>query len=140
MVAVLDTNHFTELVRDSSVGQRLRVRLKDRQVSAFTTVVNAQEITEGWCALINRQSAGELQVKAYAQFQHSLELMMELNLFPFDSASAVLFHKLHATHRHIGTMDLKIASICMTHDTLLLSRNLLDFEKVPGLRVENWLD
>ncbi|MFZ4593942.1 MAG: hypothetical protein ACOYOF_06775 [Verrucomicrobiaceae bacterium] len=38
MVAVLDTNHFTELVRESSYGQRLR--LHDRQVSAFTTVVN----------------------------------------------------------------------------------------------------
>ncbi len=37
-------------------------------------------------------------------------------------------------------MDLKIAAICVTHDILLLSRNLLDFQKVPGLRVENWLD
>jgi tRNA(fMet)-specific endonuclease VapC len=40
----------------------------------------------------------------------------------------------------IGTMDLKIASICLAHDALLLSRNRVDFEKVPGLRVENWLD
>jgi tRNA(fMet)-specific endonuclease VapC len=138
MVAVLDTNHFTELVRDSSFGQRLR--LKARQVSAFTTIINAQEINEGWCALINRKSAGDLQVKAYAQFLHSLELLMELTLLPFDSASAALFHKLHTTLRHVGTMDLKIAAICVTHDSLLLSRNLLDFEKVPDLRVENWLD
>ncbi|MFZ4593941.1 MAG: type II toxin-antitoxin system VapC family toxin [Verrucomicrobiaceae bacterium] len=79
-------------------------------------------------------------MKAYAQFQHSLELMMQLNLLPFDNASAELFHRLHATHRRIGTMDLKFAAICLAHDTLLLSRNLLDFEKVPGLRVENWLD
>ena len=34
----------------------------------------------------------------------------------------------------------KIASICLVHDGLLLTRNLSDFEKVPGLRVENWLD
>ncbi len=140
MVAVLDTNHFTELVRDTGFGQRLRVRLKDHQVSTFTTIVNAQEITEGWCALINRQPAGERQVKAYTQFQHSLELMMELALLPFDTASAERFHELLPAHRHIGTMDLKIAAICVTHDILLLSRNLLDFQKVPGLRVENWLD
>ena len=37
-------------------------------------------------------------------------------------------------------MDLKIASICLVRDGLLLTRNLSDFEKVPGLRVENWLD
>ena len=37
-------------------------------------------------------------------------------------------------------MDLKIAAICIAHDPLLLTRNLVDFEKVPGLQVENWLD
>ncbi len=66
--------------------------------------------------------------------------MMELNLLPFDTISAALFHELLPAHKHIGTMDLKIAAICVTHGTLLLSRNLVDFQKVPGLRVENWLD
>lgn len=37
-------------------------------------------------------------------------------------------------------MDLKIASIAISHDAMLLSRNLRDFRKVPGLNVENWLD
>ena len=37
-------------------------------------------------------------------------------------------------------MDLKIAAIAVSHDALLLSRNLVHFQKVPGLRVENWLD
>ena len=32
------------------------------------------------------------------------------------------------------------ASICLAHDATLLTRNLVDFEKVSGLRVENWLD
>jgi len=39
----------------------------------------------------------------------------------------------------IGTMDLKIASIALVHDALLLSANLRDFRQVPGLEVENWL-
>jgi predicted nucleic acid-binding protein len=37
-------------------------------------------------------------------------------------------------------MDLKIACIALEHDATLLSRNAVDLEKVPGLRVENWLD
>jgi tRNA(fMet)-specific endonuclease VapC len=36
-------------------------------------------------------------------------------------------------------MDLKIAAIALVHDALLLSANLRDFRKVPGLRVESWL-
>jgi predicted nucleic acid-binding protein len=34
---------------------------------------------------------------------------------------------------------LKIASIALEADAVLLSANLRDFERVPGLRVENWL-
>jgi tRNA(fMet)-specific endonuclease VapC len=37
-------------------------------------------------------------------------------------------------------MDLKIAAIALVNQALLLSANLRDFEKVPQLRVENWLD
>ena len=35
-------------------------------------------------------------------------------------------------------MDLKIASIAIANDALLLTRNLSDFSKIPGLRVEDW--
>ena len=36
-------------------------------------------------------------------------------------------------------MDLKIAAIARVYDALLLASNLRDFERVPGLKVENWL-
>jgi tRNA(fMet)-specific endonuclease VapC len=47
---------------------------------------------------------------------------------------------LKARHVRIGTMDLRIASIALSLDAIVLTRNLVDFERVPGLRVENWLD
>jgi tRNA(fMet)-specific endonuclease VapC len=35
-------------------------------------------------------------------------------------------------------MDLRIASISLATRSTLLSRNLRDFERVPGLDVEDW--
>ena len=35
---------------------------------------------------------------------------------------------------------LKIAATALVNNALLLSANQRDFERVPGLRVENWLD
>ena len=35
--------------------------------------------------------------------------------------------------RQIGDMDLLIAATALTHDLMLLTRNLRDFEHVPGL-------
>ncbi|ETX07465.1 MAG: hypothetical protein ETSY2_11025 [Candidatus Entotheonella gemina] len=35
-------------------------------------------------------------------------------------------------------MDLRIASIALSRNMTVLSRNLVDFMRVPGLRVEDW--
>ena len=72
--------------------------------------------------------------------QSCIETLGDLTILPFDREAANIFHRLRPLHRRTGTMDLKIAAICIAHDATLLTRNLVDFEKVPGLRVENWLD
>lgn len=140
MFAVLDTNHFSEMARHSVRGASLERRLSASGAQVFTTIVTPQEAFEGWFMLINRQSAGREQIRAYAQFQHCITLLMKLTILPFDGEAAEHFHRLQSERVRIGTMDLKIAAICLAHDATLLTRNLVDFEKVPGLRAENWLD
>jgi tRNA(fMet)-specific endonuclease VapC len=62
-----------------------------------------------------------------------------LEILPFNELAADRFEALRKQPVRIGTMDLKIASIALAADALLLSANLRDFERVPGLRVGNWL-
>jgi tRNA(fMet)-specific endonuclease VapC len=53
----------------------------------------------------------------------------------FDEPAAVAFQSLVRARVRIGTMDLKIAAVARSLNATLLSRNLKDFRKVPGLRV-----
>jgi len=141
MFLVLDTNHFAELVHDTGNGVRLRRRFTESKAAVLTTIITAQEVSEGWSAFIRKQKAGsEKQIHGYAQFQHSLELLMELTLLPFDAQSAAIFRELRKHLPQAGTQDLKIAAIGLAHDATVLTRNLVHFSKVPGLRVANWLD
>ena len=140
MFAVLDTNHFSELVRDSPRVVTLQRNVAERKADVFVTVITAQESFEGWFALINRERAVFDQTKAYAQFLRSIETVVKFTILPFDPDSARIFQRLRNEGIRIGTMDLKIAAICLAHDATLLTPNRVDFDKVPGLRVENWLD
>lgn len=95
---------------------------------------------QGWIADINRHASGRAQVTAYRHFLIALKAMELFTILPFDDEDAEQFHRLRVAQRRTGTMDLKIAAICVSHDAILLTRNLADFIGLPGLRVENWLD
>jgi tRNA(fMet)-specific endonuclease VapC len=38
----------------------------------------------------------------------------------------------------IGTMDLRIASIALAEGAAVLTANATDFDKVPGLTIDDW--
>jgi tRNA(fMet)-specific endonuclease VapC len=62
-----------------------------------------------------------------------------LGIVPFDERSADKFAGLHRQRTRIGTMDLKIASIALVNDALLVTGNMRDYSLVPELRCGNWL-
>ena len=140
MLVVLDTNHFTEFVDASKAGRRLLERIEERNAEVFTCIVAAEETLQGWLALLRRQRAGRDQLAAYGKFKLGLETLLKLAILPFDSEAADLFHRLRTEWPRQGTMDLKIASICLAYEAVLLTRNLKDFRDIPNLSVENWLD
>lgn len=70
---------------------------------------------------------------------HLLELIKEVGVIPFDDRCADQVKSLRAYGLKVGTQDLKIGSIALTHDALLLSNNLKDFKRIPGLKVESWI-
>lgn len=81
--------------------------------------------------------------------QHVTENLSLLNSFfapmeslPFDDRAAA-FYGLNRTilaksGTPIGGHDLFIASIALAHDTIVLTRNIGEFSRVPGLKVESW--
>ena len=140
MFAVIDTNHFTALVAGGPLASNLSRRTLELDADVFTTIITAQEVSQGWLAALNRESAGVSQVFGYLRFQAALQDFGKITILPFDIEAAKTYERLKKLLPRLGTMDLKIAAICVNHDALLLSRNLVDFERVPGLRVENWLD
>ena len=139
---ILDTDHLTVLrYEDDSHYSRLTSRLDaspDQHI--VTTVVTMEEQMRGWLAEINRWREVRRQITAYERLVRMVEFLSEWEIIRLDDAAADEFDRLRKQGVRIGTQDLKIASVALVHDALLLSANLRDFRRVPGLRVENWLE
>lgn len=137
---VLDTDHLTEYQKGTSVeARRLKQRL-DAATDAFsTTIVSVEEIMRGWMAAIRRTNDPHQQVTGYERLRQLFRFFATWNVLAWDTVSADEFAALKKSKLRVGTMDAKIASICLANSATLLSRNLTDFQKVPGLVVEDWL-
>lgn len=139
---VLDTDHISLLEQADSVKRaRLIHRLDQAGVEAVvTTIVSYEEQSRGWLAYVARARSMTEQIDAYERLARHLETYRRLVVLEYDRTAAEHYRRLRSTRINIGTLDLKIAAITLANQATLLSRNLKDFEKVPGLRVQNWLD
>ena len=136
---ILDTDHVSALASERSVSAQLLTKLANSGESVATTVVCVEEHVRGWLARIASAETSNASVAAYAKFQRAVEDLGQGVILPFDAATASQFEQLRLRKLRVGTADLRIAAIALSTGQLLLSRNLRDFERVPGLRVENWL-
>jgi tRNA(fMet)-specific endonuclease VapC len=59
-------------------------------------------------------------------------------VLPFDTAAISIYDTLRSQRVRIATMDLRIAATALSRGLTLLTRNVQDFRKVPGLVTEDW--
>jgi tRNA(fMet)-specific endonuclease VapC len=137
---VLDTDHMTFLDRpDSTEGVRIRQRMEQARLQGVvSTVVSYEEQTRGWLAYAARAKSLAQVVDAYRRLEGHVTVYRSMPLLGFDEAAAIRFQDLKRANIRVGTLDLRIASIVLANDATLVSRNRRDFERVPGLRIEDW--
>jgi tRNA(fMet)-specific endonuclease VapC len=137
---VLDTDHLTEYQKGTSAeAKRLKQRLDVATEPYATTIISMEEIMRGWMAALRRVHEPRRQINAYEKLQQLFRFCATWNLLEWNAAAADEFDALKQAKIRVGTMDLKIASICLANDATLLTRNIKHFSAVPDLQVEDWL-
>lgn len=138
---ILDTDHVSLLERVDNVDkQRLLNRLNRLAAGELaTTIIAFEEQMRGWLAYLAKSRSMSQQVEAYRRLRRQLENYCSIIVLDFDDRAAAEFQRLKAQRLRIGTMDLKMSAIVHANDGVLLSRNLVDFRRVPNLKVEDWI-
>jgi tRNA(fMet)-specific endonuclease VapC len=88
--------------------------------------------------LINRARTNAETIRGYALLTETLQGFATAPVLAFDAQAIAVFDGMREQRVRVSTMDLRIASIALSRDLVLLTRNVSDFRKVPDLLTEDW--
>ena len=76
--------------------------------------------------------------------QALIRFLAPLSIVPFEGSAASEYGKIRAGLQSkgtpIGPLDMLIAAHARAEAMVLVTNNVREFERVPGLRLENWAD
>jgi tRNA(fMet)-specific endonuclease VapC len=137
---LLDTDHLSVLQwQEQPACDRLLARLDQLPPDDIaTSIVSFHEQIQGWQAYLSRARKPSQVVLAYAKLEAIWRWFLKTNVLSFSDEAQVEFTNLRRQCPRLQTMDLRIAGIALVTHSTLLSRNLRDFQQVPGLAAEDW--
>lgn len=136
MLYILDTDHISLLQRGQQqvIANLSRVDVADRAVS----IVTVAEQVQGRLAVIRRARTEAEAARAFTNLQNTIAFYQTVQVLPYNDEAAAKFEQLRQRKIRIGTQDLRIAAIAISHNATLITRNARDFGRVPDLSLEDW--
>ena len=104
------------------------------------TVVNVEEQMTGWQVYLRRARTNKELAVAYAKLAASVRILSGMQILDFTEPAIARYNTLRAMKLNVGKMDLRISAIALEAGATVITRNLRDFQRVPGLACENWAD
>lgn len=131
MIYLLDTNTCITFLRQRNSSVAAKLSSHPPNEVFLCSVVNAELYYGAY-----QSAMPEKSMETVGGFVNGFES------FAFDNKSAEVYGKIRSilsrTGSLIGPNDLLIASIALAHDAVLVTHNIKEFSRVPGLRIEDW--
>jgi tRNA(fMet)-specific endonuclease VapC len=128
---VLDTDAVSDLMRPRP-SPTLMARLGETPSSAqATTAVTVGELAYG----AHRVDRPDL-------FERAMSLLSDVRVLAFDGDAAQRYGRIRSElerTKRLDDPDLRIAATVLAHDATLITGNTRHFQRIPGLRCEDWL-
>ncbi len=135
MKYLLDTNIVSYFLRGASAVLNQRI-LDSTPDTLAISVISAGELRYGLSKLPSSKRATELA-------HHLNALLTAIAVLPLPANAAHHYGytraQLDAAGTPIGGNDLWIAAHALAQNMMLVTNNTREFERVPGLKLENWL-
>ncbi len=133
---ILDTDHVS-LFQHNHPAIHQRINAIGSQAIAVT-IVTFEEQIYGRLNRIRRANSEDQLLLGYRNLKATLDYFKSIDVINFDQQAYGYFSELVRQRIRVGTQDLRIAAIALSQGGIIVTRNRKDFEKVPGLQIEDW--
>jgi tRNA(fMet)-specific endonuclease VapC len=131
---LLDTNAVIAVIKNAPPG--VRTRLREVLAAEASVAISTIALFELWYGVAKSARRKENTERLRASLSGSVEV------FAFEEEDAVrageLRAVLHAAGTPIGPYDLLMAAQAQRHGATLVTANVAEFARVPGLIWEDW--
>lgn len=133
---ILDTDILSALSSPHRREQLIEA-LERASGSVSTTAVNWAEVCYGVARMPGKE--GERIKRRYEEL-----VLPRIAILDFDRKSAEVYanirSELERRGERLADADMMIASIALCHNMTLVTGNTRHFARIPGLKLENWLE
>ena len=131
MKFMLDTNICIYAMKNKPVTVPQRIKENSRFGLCISTVTLA-ELAHGVFKSVNKEKNADALLK----------FLLGVEILPFNMSAALEYGKICAYLQKqgtpIGPLDTLIAAHALSASLIIVTNNVREFERVPGLKIENW--
>ena len=133
---LLDTDHLTLYqMGHPQLVKNVALHMTDQLARSVITV---EEQLTGWQRALHQAKDDARREHIYQRMALAVETLSGWLVLPLTRA-ALTHHALLVRQRlNVGSNDLKIAATALEHNAIVVTRNLRDFGRVPGLSCQDW--
>ena len=138
---ILDTDHVSLFL----AGNKTIInQVSNHSDHVAITIITVQELFNGWNGKINNSRDVNNLSYLYTKLWKTTEFFKVINILNFDRDAEIYFNNLRNNSKALAKKridkDLRIASIALTQNAIVVTRNYKDFSHVPNLIIENWTE
>ena len=133
---VLDTDTL-QLFQDGHprvVARAQSVGPSDKAIA----VVTVEEQLSGWYTQLRQAKDPERLAWAYRRMAANVRFLSGVQILDLDASALRRCEEWRKAKIKVRKMDMRIAATALERDAAVVTRNVKDFQRIPGLRVEDW--
>jgi tRNA(fMet)-specific endonuclease VapC len=134
---IFDTDSITHY----QLGNALLLRNMMRHLghTFAISVITVEEQLVGWQRALRQAKDDRRREAIYEQMARAVEFLAGWRVFAYP-VSAMNRHAAFMRQRlNVGSNDVKIAAIALEYGATVVTRNLRDFRRIPGIVAEDWV-